>query len=108
MDPLSEVKTILRSILISSPVVIDVNQLNKDFSEQEGIEIPYKKFGETSLIDFLKSIPDVLFINGDSEYSEVTPVESEKSSHVNDLVLKQKSKGVPRNRRSSRRINNKL
>ncbi|XP_045460276.1 uncharacterized protein LOC123670769 isoform X4 [Harmonia axyridis] len=113
MDPLSEVKTMLRSILISSPVVIDVYQLNRDFREQEGTGIPYQKFGHKSLIDFLKSIPDVLFINGNSEYSEVTPVESEKSSHVNDLVLKQKSKKTPgsffpKNCKPSRNRRNKL
>ncbi|XP_044745523.1 uncharacterized protein LOC123307331 isoform X2 [Coccinella septempunctata] len=88
---LFEVKAMLRSILISSPVVLNVSELDNDFREQEGIGIPFGKLGYKSLLEFLRSIPDVLLVKGDSKFSEIVLIESEKSSHVNNLVMKQKS-----------------
>lgn len=87
---LFEVKTVLRSILISSPVLINISELEYDFEDIMGIKIPYQKFGYQSLLEFLNSIPDVLTVSGNNEFSSVHPVSSEKSSHVSDLVSKQK------------------
>lgn len=87
---LLEVKNVLRSILISSPLIINVSELDSDFKEQMGIKIPFQKLGFKSLLEFLNSIPDVLTVNGKDEYSNVQLVFSEKSAHVSDLVMKQK------------------
>lgn len=93
---LFEVKAVLRSILISSPLLINVSELEHDFEDIMGIKIPYQKFGFQSLLEFLNSIPDVLTVSGNNKFSSVHPVSSEKSLHVSDLVSKQKvsSKGL--------------
>ncbi|KAK9869646.1 hypothetical protein WA026_003393 [Henosepilachna vigintioctopunctata] len=90
MDKSIEVKTILRSLLVSSPLKVTVFTLNKDFKELEGYDIPFRELGYNSLLHFLHSIPDVLLVNGTSLHSEVTLVVSEKVAHVNALVMKQK------------------
>jgi hypothetical protein len=54
---LQEIKTVIRSILISSPRKVTIRSLQKDYFYLEGREIPF--FGHKNLLSFLKSIPDV-------------------------------------------------
>ncbi|KAK9880650.1 hypothetical protein WA026_011889 [Henosepilachna vigintioctopunctata] len=91
----SEVKKVLRSLLVSSALKVTVCSLKKDYYDVEGRDIPFKELGYNSLQHFLHSIPDVLQIKGTSDHAEITLVVSEKTAHVNELVMKQKkpSKG---------------
>lgn len=68
------------------------DDLHRDFRTQEGHDIPYRKFGKTTLLDFLRSIPDTVKVESSfgSRSPIITPVLSEKSSHVDALVQKQK------------------
>ncbi|XP_044745993.1 putative uncharacterized protein DDB_G0286901 [Coccinella septempunctata] len=102
---LLQIKKLLRSILISSQIVLDVSQLNEDFKELEGIDIPYEKMGFKTLLDFLCSITDVLLVDGDSMYSKVHQVHSEKSAHVKEMVKKQRP-STKLGRFSSKKIRN--
>ncbi|KAK9890999.1 hypothetical protein WA026_013335 [Henosepilachna vigintioctopunctata] len=87
---MDETKKILRSLLVSSPMVLTVMKLNNDYRDVMGYEIPYKDLGYEKLLDFLNEIPDVLKVNGNSLKSEISLVVSEKTAHVNDMVLRQK------------------
>ncbi|XP_033607617.1 tudor domain-containing protein 5 isoform X4 [Cryptotermes secundus] len=87
-----QLKTILRGLLISSAQTMTAEQLHRDFKQQEGQNVPYRKFGYSSFLEYLKSIPDAVAIgssfNGGSPV--VLPVVSEKVSHIDALVQKQK------------------
>ncbi|KAK9880652.1 hypothetical protein WA026_011891 [Henosepilachna vigintioctopunctata] len=87
----SKVKEILRSILVSSQSKQTAFTLRLRYYQLIGHDIPFKKLGYNSLIEFLQSIPDVLRINGTSADSEVTSVVMEKTVYIfNSEMKKQK------------------
>jgi len=55
-----ELKMLLRGLLISSPSAITVDQLERDFLQQEGQEVPFRKLGYPSFLKYLESIPDTV------------------------------------------------
>lgn len=57
---MDDIKKLIRSILISSPLEMNISKLNRDYNEEIGERIPYQKFGYGSLEQFLRSMPDVL------------------------------------------------
>ncbi|XP_021933718.1 tudor domain-containing protein 5 [Zootermopsis nevadensis] len=87
-----ELKTILRGLLISSPQALTVNELQKDYKLQEGQDVPFSKFGFKSFLEYIKSVPDTVAIQPSFRGGSpiVVPVQSDKSSHIDILVQKQK------------------
>ncbi|XP_069690144.1 tudor domain-containing protein 5-like isoform X4 [Periplaneta americana] len=87
-----EVKTLLRGILISSPTSMTADQLQRDYRNLEGRDVPYRKLGFSSFQQFLLSVPDTVILRTTSKGGSpiVVPVQSAKSSHVDALVQKQK------------------
>lgn len=57
---LTEVKAILKSLVLSSPEKITVERLNHDYRDMEGQLIPFRQLGYGNLEQFLHSIPDTL------------------------------------------------
>ncbi|KAJ8920361.1 hypothetical protein NQ315_005225 [Exocentrus adspersus] len=84
------VKKIITSLLTSTPLVVTMMQLNKDYRNTIGEAIPYQKLGYNSLEHFLRSIPDTVQVKGTGGMAQIIPVISEKSAHVNQLVTNQK------------------
>lgn len=60
---LATTKTLLKSLVISSPENLTVDKLEKDYKLREGKEIPYQQLGYPNLKSFLYSIPDTLSVN---------------------------------------------
>lgn len=58
-----ELKFILKSLLISTPRAITVDELFSDYAKQEGHVFPFRKFGFSCFIDFLLSIPDTVNVS---------------------------------------------
>lgn len=58
-----QVKTILRGLLISSAQTMTAEQLHRDFRQQEGQNVPYRKLGYNSFLEYLKSIPDAVAVS---------------------------------------------
>jgi hypothetical protein len=58
-----DLKKILRSLIVSSPQNITVDQLERDFLLQEGHVVPFRKLGYPSFIKYLESIPDTLYVS---------------------------------------------
>ncbi|CAF4017960.1 unnamed protein product, partial [Rotaria sp. Silwood1] len=56
-------KTELRSLLISSQQGCDEHQLMRDYDEYNGRRIPFRDMGYTTLIELLISMPDVARID---------------------------------------------
>ncbi|XP_033227106.1 uncharacterized protein LOC117179433 isoform X3 [Belonocnema kinseyi] len=95
-----EVETTIRSCLVASPGDVTVQQLNKDYYEFEGEHIPFREFSCQSLIDFLKQLRNVLWLENRGGLLYVHGIDSEKSRHVSTLVEGQRPS---KNRFSHRR-----
>ena len=55
-----ELKMLLRALLISSKHGITVDQLERDFLEREGHEVPFRELGYPSFMKYLESITDTV------------------------------------------------
>ncbi|KAF7274901.1 hypothetical protein GWI33_012436, partial [Rhynchophorus ferrugineus] len=68
-----EMKSIIRSLLISSNFVLGVDDLERDFKELVGYELPYNKFKSKSTEEYLRTIPDVCQVQGTGPSALVFP-----------------------------------
>lgn len=59
---LKEVKINVRSLLTSSQKPLSILQLQKDYREQEGCNLPYRSLGFSSVIELLQNMTDVLTV----------------------------------------------
>ncbi|KNC29642.1 hypothetical protein FF38_08672 [Lucilia cuprina] len=103
---LTEVKAILKSLVLSSPDKITIEQLNRDYRDVEGQIIPFRRLGYGNLEEFLRSIPDTLRVFGSGPTAMVCFVANEKSDHIHDMIMRQKkpkSKAARTKARSSAR-----
>lgn len=60
---LDETKTILKSLVVSSSEALTTDQLNRDYKDRIGKDIPFYLLGYADLKSFLRSIPDVLTLD---------------------------------------------
>lgn len=91
---LKNVKAMLRSTLISVKEGVPAAVLSRDYQSIVGEPIPYKKFGFSTLAEFIKSIPDVVKIESRGQDFILHAVADESTSHIKALVSKQRSKKV--------------
>uniref|UniRef100_A0A1B0AM32 HTH OST-type domain-containing protein n=1 Tax=Glossina palpalis gambiensis TaxID=67801 RepID=A0A1B0AM32_9MUSC len=95
---LHEMKVIIKSLVLSCPESITVQQLNLDYKETEGEDIPFRRVGFDTLEDFLHSLPDTIKITGKGSQAVVNAVTSENTKHIEEMIQEQK-----RPRKSGRR-----
>lgn len=57
---LAETKKILRSLTISAPSSLTIDQLKKEYYNMEGRTIPFGLLGYGSLENFLRSLQDTI------------------------------------------------
>ncbi|KAF5298299.1 hypothetical protein FQR65_LT09810 [Abscondita terminalis] len=98
-----ELKKVVTGILVSSPLRLSISKIDKDYEEIIGERIPFRRLGFTSLEGCLRSMTDILEIVGSGPRAEVILFVTDKSSHINKLVTKQKTAPPKRNRFGSRR-----
>ncbi|CAG9835960.1 unnamed protein product [Diabrotica balteata] len=84
------VKTMVRSVLTSSPASLSVDRLCKEYRDILGENIPFQKLGYNSVEHFLRDIPDTVQLVGSGRFATVNLVFSEKSAHIAQMVSKQK------------------
>uniref|UniRef100_A0A0K8UTG5 Tudor domain-containing protein 5 n=2 Tax=Bactrocera latifrons TaxID=174628 RepID=A0A0K8UTG5_BACLA len=87
---LQEVKAIIKSLVISCPKAITIDELNRDYRNIEGQRIPHHKLGFQTLESFLRSIPDTVNVYGNGPSASVGIVLNEKSAHIHKMVSEQK------------------
>nr|XP_036213493.1 uncharacterized protein LOC106617835 [Bactrocera oleae] len=87
---LQEVKAVIKSLVVSCPNAITIDELNRDYRNIEGQRIPYHKLGFQTLESFLCSIPDTINVYGSGPSASVGIVLNEKSAHIHKLVREQK------------------
>lgn len=60
---MDDIKHTLRSIIISSPKKLTVEELSNDYYSIEGSKLPFKAFGFKSNIEFLLSMNDIINVS---------------------------------------------
>ncbi|XP_026842637.1 uncharacterized protein LOC6600881 [Drosophila persimilis] len=91
-EQLSLVKKIVHSVLVSSPEIMTIQKLSRDYKEMEGSEVPHRQFGHRDVETFLRSIPDVVTVIGSGPMALVHPLATAKSAHIQKFVSRQKIK----------------
>jgi len=59
---LNEVKINVRSLLTSSQKPLSISQLQRDYCDQEGCNLPYRGLGFNSVIELLQNMTDVVTV----------------------------------------------
>lgn len=60
---LNYLKTVLRSILTSSPGKVTISQILNEYSDFEGCTLSYKHLGFNTIFELLESMNDVLKVS---------------------------------------------
>ncbi|CAF1157879.1 unnamed protein product [Adineta steineri] len=103
-----DLKTELRSILISSQQGCTEHQLLKDYAEYNSRkEIPFRDMGYKTLLDLLSSMPDVARIDYNRTPLTIHGVADQSTAHIKKFVMTQKRKKTTRSSRGTvNRYNN--
>lgn len=60
---LEEIKHTVRSIIISSPKKLSIEELLKDYNSIEGCRLPFRRLGFNSEIELLQNMKDTLSVS---------------------------------------------
>ncbi|XP_046548962.1 LOW QUALITY PROTEIN: tudor domain-containing protein 7-like, partial [Haliotis rubra] len=93
---LKQVKAMLRSVLLSCKEGVASQRFLVDYRDVTGEYLPYKKFGFSSVSDFIASIPDVVHVRRQGGEEIYHAVADETTAHIQKLVSKQRSKKTKR------------
>jgi len=89
-----EIKLVINSILTAHPKGLTVDRLLKEYTRIECSHVPYRAMGYNSPQHMLSEMPDVVkFIRLSSGHSVVQAIPDEQSSHIYEMVAKQKNSG---------------
>ncbi|XP_077519206.1 tudor domain-containing protein 7A-like isoform X1 [Amblyomma americanum] len=88
-----EVETFLHSVLSCEKGGIPLSKLQEEYTVLIGSPIPYQKFGFSSLIDYIKSIPNTAAIRKSPENGPtvIEAVLKPATAHVSQLVAGQRT-----------------
>ncbi|XP_050094055.1 uncharacterized protein LOC126576790 [Anopheles aquasalis] len=88
---MESLKSQIRGVLISNRKQMTVQNLMADFKSLEGEDIPYKQFGFKTLEDLLRTMPDVLRVQGYGRQATIQLVLTKTTEHMRELVEKSKN-----------------
>ncbi|XP_058170103.1 uncharacterized protein LOC131285267 [Anopheles ziemanni] len=89
---IDELKNRIRALLISQAGgAMSVTQLNKHFKLLNGEEVPYRRFGFQQLDEMLRSMPDIVQLNGHGPSACVLPANVQQILPVGKSRRKQNS-----------------
>lgn len=92
MADLSEVKKIIVSIFNSYPRGISKDDLQRNYRQHTGQDIPFSSYGYATIISFLENeLKDNVRVGGSCFNVMCYPEASQKSHHVATLVLNDNS-----------------
>ncbi|CAF0783856.1 unnamed protein product [Rotaria sordida] len=92
-------KTELRSLLISSQQGCDEYQLMRDYNAYNGRKIPFHEMGYGNLIELLTSMPDVARMDQTRRPIIIHGIADQSTVHIKKFVMAQKRKKPSRNGR---------
>lgn len=85
-----DVKKNLRSLLLSAPAALTIDELKRDYHDFIMEPIPYRALGYVTLEDLLKDMPDALHVTWRKGVMCVAGIADSNTAHIQKLVSKQK------------------
>ncbi|KAI1305304.1 hypothetical protein HDE_01383 [Halotydeus destructor] len=86
-EAFEEAKIMVRALALPHQDGISPEYLNRDFFEQEGQEIPFRKCGFVTLRDMISEMKDVVYWRMNKEgYERLFVVSNEATAHIAELV----------------------
>ncbi|XP_045777810.1 uncharacterized protein LOC123875809 [Maniola jurtina] len=90
-EEIDDLKSVLRSLVVSSPTRMDARSLLRDYRNMVGTHLPTAKFGFRDPIAFLRErFSDCFLFQGPSANPELTLIVTENLKHVDEHVQRQK------------------
>nr|XP_049708018.1 uncharacterized protein LOC110372436 isoform X2 [Helicoverpa armigera] len=91
-DELKELKSLLRSLVVSSRTQMDIRTLMRDYRNMVGSPMPLAKYGHTDPVAFLKEHFDDCFeMTGPSSNPVLTLIVPGSLKHIDQLIRRQKA-----------------
>ncbi|XP_045509484.1 tudor domain-containing protein 5-like [Colias croceus] len=90
-EELKKLKSILRSLVVSSPVTVNMTSLLKDYREMVGSPLPLTKFGYRDPLQFLQErCSDCFIFLGPPKNPELMLIVPDSLKHIDKFVQKQR------------------
>ncbi|CAH0713037.1 unnamed protein product, partial [Brenthis ino] len=94
-EEIVKLKSVLKSLVVSSPTQVDVRTLMKDYRNMVGSHLPIAKFGYKDPTSFLKErCSDSFMLQGPAANPTLTLIVSESLKHIDKFVQKQKTSAM--------------
>ncbi|CAH2042767.1 unnamed protein product, partial [Iphiclides podalirius] len=104
-DEIKELKSVLRSLVVSSPTQVDVRTLMRDYRSMVGKPIPLAKYGYKDPVQFLKErFTDCFVFQGQALNPVLTLIVPDSLKHIDKFVQKQKVTSTHKNKEKRRSI----
>ena len=85
-----ELKKTIRALVMSAPMGLTVEEVERDHANFEGCPVPYRQLGYNTCRDFLQDIPDTVRSVWERGHLVVRSVADESTRHIQSLVNRQK------------------
>ncbi|RVE52952.1 hypothetical protein evm_002429 [Chilo suppressalis] len=106
---MTDLKSVLRSLVVSSPTQMDVRSLLRDYRNMMGSPIPLAKYGFRDPLEFLKErCGDCFLFTGPASNPVLTLIVPETLKHIDQFVQRQKLSSTVKHKGKRRSVSEAL